>query len=121
MELNRNNDQSKISCKVLMKSIKWIPVLIVSCIIFWSYYAYAYELCYTTIGSSYKKVIYLITYNVIFLMFFLVIFAYGFNETRKSAGKIQNVNERLRTFVARGNGGNAKEFIRRVFKQITKY
>ncbi|KAJ8015754.1 hypothetical protein DPEC_G00029430 [Dallia pectoralis] len=47
----------------------WIPVLIITCVVLWSYYAYVFELCLFTISNMLEKVAYLVVFHVCFLMF----------------------------------------------------
>lgn len=52
-----------------IRCIKWIPVFFISCIIMWSYYAYVYVLCLTTIENVLEKILMLLFYHIIFVMF----------------------------------------------------
>ncbi|CAL8355514.1 unnamed protein product [Merluccius merluccius] len=47
----------------------WIPVLIITSVVLWSYYAYVFELCLFTITNTFEKVAYLLVFHVCFVMF----------------------------------------------------
>uniref|UniRef100_A0A1A7Y9D8 Palmitoyltransferase n=2 Tax=Iconisemion striatum TaxID=60296 RepID=A0A1A7Y9D8_9TELE len=47
----------------------WIPVLIITAVVLWSYYAYVFELCLFTISNTFEKVVYLLVFHVCFVMF----------------------------------------------------
>uniref|UniRef100_G3Q2J5 Palmitoyltransferase n=1 Tax=Gasterosteus aculeatus aculeatus TaxID=481459 RepID=G3Q2J5_GASAC len=47
----------------------WIPVLIITCVVLWSYYAYVFELCLFTLTNTLEKVAYLLIFHVCFVMF----------------------------------------------------
>lgn len=56
-------------CKVWWDVLKWLPVLLIVTVIVWSYYAYVFQLCIYTIDSFLEKLVYLILYHVLLLMF----------------------------------------------------
>ncbi|KAM6923732.1 palmitoyltransferase ZDHHC15B [Xenentodon cancila] len=47
----------------------WIPVLIITAVVLWSYYAYVFELCLFTLTNTLEKVAYLLAFHVCFVMF----------------------------------------------------
>uniref|UniRef100_A0A8C9RLA8 Palmitoyltransferase n=1 Tax=Scleropages formosus TaxID=113540 RepID=A0A8C9RLA8_SCLFO len=47
----------------------WIPVVIITSIVLWSYYAYVFELCLFTISHTLEKVAYLLVFHACFVMF----------------------------------------------------
>ncbi|XP_057323117.1 palmitoyltransferase ZDHHC15B-like isoform X1 [Microplitis mediator] len=57
------------SCWWCVKAFKWVPVIFILTIVFWSYYAYVVQLCYYTIDSYIQKTFYLIFFHVFFAMF----------------------------------------------------
>ncbi|XP_037389412.1 palmitoyltransferase ZDHHC15A [Pygocentrus nattereri] len=52
-----------------MKVLRWVPVLIVTAVVVWSYYAYVIQLCLFTLKCSTQRVVYLSVFHVCFLMF----------------------------------------------------
>ncbi|XP_063285894.1 palmitoyltransferase ZDHHC20 [Pelobates fuscus] len=49
--------------------VGWIPVLFISLVVCWSYYAYVLELCVWTIKSDTEKAIYMVVFHMFFIMF----------------------------------------------------
>uniref|UniRef100_A0A671K4V0 Palmitoyltransferase n=1 Tax=Sinocyclocheilus anshuiensis TaxID=1608454 RepID=A0A671K4V0_9TELE len=47
----------------------WIPVIIISSVVLWSYYAYVFELCFVTLSNHLERVAYLLIFHVCFIMF----------------------------------------------------
>uniref|UniRef100_A0A671M5S3 Palmitoyltransferase n=1 Tax=Sinocyclocheilus anshuiensis TaxID=1608454 RepID=A0A671M5S3_9TELE len=47
----------------------WIPVIIISSVVLWSYYAYVFELCFVTLSNHLERVVYLLMFHVCFIMF----------------------------------------------------
>ncbi|KAI1898934.1 hypothetical protein AGOR_G00077500 [Albula goreensis] len=47
----------------------WIPVVIITSVVLWSYYAYVFELCLFTLTNTLEKVAYLLVFHVCFVMF----------------------------------------------------
>ena len=73
MSCNPEN-QSKLSllrrpCLIIANGIKWLPVLFITGVISWSYYAFIIELCIFTVESLGEKIFYIITYHVILVLF----------------------------------------------------
>ena len=58
-------------CGCCLSLFKWIPVLVISGIVTWSYYAYVVHLCLYTVQSEVEKVILLVFYHI-FVTFFVV-------------------------------------------------
>ena len=58
-------------CGCCLSLFKWIPVLVISGIVSWSYYAYVVHLCLYTVQSEVEKVILLVFYHI-FVTFFVV-------------------------------------------------
>lgn len=56
-------------CLVVAKTIKWIPVLFISCVIGWSYYAYVVQINLNVVKSVTEKCFYLVIYHIVFVVF----------------------------------------------------
>lgn len=56
-------------CGKCVHSIKWIPVLFLVGMIGWSYYAFVVQLCIFTVESLVEKLLYLIIYHIVFVIF----------------------------------------------------
>ena len=58
-------------CGCCVSLFKWIPVIVITGIVGWSYYAYVVKLCILTIESDIEKAVLLVLYHI-FITFFLV-------------------------------------------------
>ncbi|XP_023672208.1 palmitoyltransferase ZDHHC15B [Paramormyrops kingsleyae] len=47
----------------------WIPVIIITSVVLWSYYAYVFELCLFTLSNTLEKAAYLLVFHACFVMF----------------------------------------------------
>ncbi|XP_071088527.1 palmitoyltransferase ZDHHC20-B-like isoform X3 [Haliotis cracherodii] len=50
-------------------AVRWTPVLFITAIVVWSYYAYVIQMCILTVESIAEKVIYLLLYHPVLFMF----------------------------------------------------
>ncbi|CAC5414537.1 unnamed protein product [Mytilus coruscus] len=62
--------------RVCCACVRWFPVVFITAVIVWSYYAYVVALCVYTVPSIAEKVIYLLIYHPI-----LVIFLWAYAKT----------------------------------------
>ncbi|XP_049817083.1 palmitoyltransferase ZDHHC15B isoform X2 [Aethina tumida] len=62
-------NESKSTCYWCFKAVKWFPVLFIVAFVIWSYYAYVIQLCFLTVDSTIKQILYLMFYHVSFFMF----------------------------------------------------
>ncbi|XP_017466716.1 PREDICTED: palmitoyltransferase ZDHHC15 isoform X2 [Rhagoletis zephyria] len=68
---NYDNDGKKSTpCANCMAALKWIPVIFISAVIAWSYYAYVVQLCLLSIDNTFEKIVFLIFYHIICMLFF---------------------------------------------------
>jgi len=56
-------------CGFFVKAFKWLPVLLISAIVVWSYYAYVVHLCILTISEEVIRYLILVPYHIIFILF----------------------------------------------------
>lgn len=56
-------------CLWVAVGIKWLPVAFISAVISWSYYAFVVVVCFYTVESLAKKIIFLIFYHCILTLF----------------------------------------------------
>ncbi|XP_069842486.1 palmitoyltransferase ZDHHC15 [Dendropsophus ebraccatus] len=49
--------------------LSWVPVVIISSVVLWSYYAYVWELCLVTVQNTLEKAAYLLIFHIVFLLF----------------------------------------------------
>ncbi|XP_069603337.1 palmitoyltransferase ZDHHC15 isoform X2 [Ranitomeya imitator] len=49
--------------------LSWVPVVIISSVVLWSYYAYVWELCIVTVEHGLEKAVYLFIFHTVFLLF----------------------------------------------------
>ncbi|KAM9327262.1 palmitoyltransferase ZDHHC15 [Gastrophryne carolinensis] len=49
--------------------LAWVPVVIISLVVLWSYYAYVWELCLVTLENSLEKALYLFMFHIVFFLF----------------------------------------------------
>ncbi|CAF1136895.1 unnamed protein product [Didymodactylos carnosus] len=52
-----------------VEAAKWIPVIFILSVVAWSYYAYVVQMCFLTVDSIPKKVIYLLIYHPLLFLF----------------------------------------------------
>jgi len=71
---SNSQNQSKLGllrrpCLIIANGIKWLPVLFITGVISWSYYAFIVELCIFTVVSLGEKVFYIVMYHIILVLF----------------------------------------------------
>lgn len=56
-------------CAVCIRIFKWLPVVFISAIVAWSYYAYVFQLCFSTVNTVVEQIFYLLIFHVLFAFF----------------------------------------------------
>ncbi|KAL1131362.1 hypothetical protein AAG570_010979 [Ranatra chinensis] len=56
-------------CGICVRVMKWVPVLFILCVVIWSYYVYVVQLCILTVEPYFEKIVYLLIYHVLFVIF----------------------------------------------------
>ena len=58
-------------CRLVASMCKMVPVMVISGIVAWSYYAYVIHLCILTIRSDIEKILLLVFYHITITLFLL--------------------------------------------------
>ncbi|XP_058459152.1 palmitoyltransferase ZDHHC15 isoform X2 [Malaya genurostris] len=56
-------------CVCCVRTMKWLPVLFIVAVIAWSYYAFVVELSFFTVTSVLQRILFLLFYHLILVMF----------------------------------------------------
>lgn len=103
-----NKNSKRTPCHWCVRAVKWIPVLFILTIVIWSYYAYVVQLCIckldkianvinsfqlfiVTVQSTIEKIIFLILYHVLFVMFVWSYFQTIFIEVGRVPDKVKKL------------------------------
>lgn len=66
---SNNYQKQQTPCLVVIKCVKFIPVLFILSIFLWSYYAYVFQLCILYVQTVYGQIFMLLFYHILFFMF----------------------------------------------------
>lgn len=121
MNLASKRKVARSQCTKCIKIVQLLPIFFVLIIISWSYYAYVFEMCGSTIRSMPKKIIYLLFYHIFFIMFFLVLQSDNINASRNGAQPIQTFRQRVRAVTGFRKRGDATEYLGGLFDSFTDY
>uniref|UniRef100_A0A4W3JIB0 Palmitoyltransferase n=1 Tax=Callorhinchus milii TaxID=7868 RepID=A0A4W3JIB0_CALMI len=69
--------------------LAWVPVLIITLVVLWSYYAYVFELCVFTISNPAEKGAYLVMFHICFVLFLWTYWKAIFTEPLQPSRKFQ--------------------------------
>lgn len=72
-------------CHVCIRVFKWFPVLFITSILAWGFYAYVVELCIFTVESMIQKSLYLFFF---FILYFMTLWSYFQTILTKTTGNI---------------------------------
>ncbi|XP_052282205.1 palmitoyltransferase ZDHHC15B-like isoform X2 [Dreissena polymorpha] len=62
--------------RICCVAVRWTPVIFISAIVVWSYYAYVVQMCFLTVESIAERVLYLLLFHP-----FIVMFAWSYAKT----------------------------------------
>uniref|UniRef100_A0A915HQE6 Palmitoyltransferase n=1 Tax=Romanomermis culicivorax TaxID=13658 RepID=A0A915HQE6_ROMCU len=91
--------------KCIINVIRWIPVIFISAILLWAYYAYAVELCFWNVENPIERAFYLIFFNLIFLLFLWSYYRTMFAKLRKTPDNFRLPHDRLDEFLKAPRSG----------------
>ena len=74
---------SSKACQDCCDCFKWVAVVFITAIIGWSYYAYVVQMCILTIDTLYEKVIFMLIYHLILILFMSSYYRTAFSKPRK--------------------------------------
>uniref|UniRef100_A0A182FLA1 Palmitoyltransferase n=1 Tax=Anopheles albimanus TaxID=7167 RepID=A0A182FLA1_ANOAL len=64
LDMERND-----RCTCCVRTMKWFPVLFIVAVIGWSYYAFVVQLSFFTVSSVAQRIIFLLFYHIVLVMF----------------------------------------------------
>ncbi|XP_053734461.1 palmitoyltransferase ZDHHC2 isoform X2 [Synchiropus splendidus] len=98
--------------------VYWIPVLFIALIVAWSYYAYVLQLCLESIEDTGQKVVYLLVYHVVFVMFVWAYWKTIFTKPMNPLQEFQLSRSDTELLEREDRGESQQEILRRVAKDL---
>ncbi|XP_050534705.1 palmitoyltransferase ZDHHC20-B isoform X2 [Daktulosphaira vitifoliae] len=89
----------KICCSYCVKTVKSVPVIFILCVLAWSYYAYVYHLCLNEVKPVDIRVIFLLIYHTILLLFLWSYFKTIFTSPSGAPQKFKLSDEMFEEFI----------------------
>uniref|UniRef100_A0A8C1HH80 Palmitoyltransferase n=1 Tax=Cyprinus carpio carpio TaxID=630221 RepID=A0A8C1HH80_CYPCA len=99
----------------------WIPVLFISLIVAWSYYAYVVQLCIETIENIGEKIVYLLVYHVLFIMFVWTYWQTIFTKPMNPLKEFHLPHSDKELFEHEDRRESQQEILRRIAKDLPIY
>ncbi|XP_061783819.1 palmitoyltransferase ZDHHC2 isoform X2 [Nerophis lumbriciformis] len=99
----------------------WIPVLFIALIVAWSYYAYVVQLCLVSIENTWEKVLYLLLYHVIFIMFIWAYWQTIFTNPMNPLKEFHLSYSEKELLEREDRGESQQEILRRIAKKLPVY
>ncbi|XP_008304127.1 palmitoyltransferase ZDHHC2-like [Stegastes partitus] len=99
----------------------WIPVLFIALIVAWSYYAYVLQLCIESIEDTGEKVVYLLAYHVIFIMFVWAYWQTIFTRPMNPLKEFHLSHSDKELLEREDRGESQQEILRRIAKDLPIY
>uniref|UniRef100_A0A3Q4B5L1 Palmitoyltransferase n=1 Tax=Mola mola TaxID=94237 RepID=A0A3Q4B5L1_MOLML len=107
--------------KGCQRVLYWIPVLFIALIVAWSYYAYVLQLCIESIEDTGEKVVYLLVYHVIFIMFVWTYWQTIFTKPMNPLKEFQMSHSDKELLQREDRGESQQEILRRLAKDLPIY
>ncbi|KAF3838018.1 hypothetical protein F7725_009786 [Dissostichus mawsoni] len=104
--------------KGCQRVLYWIPVLFIALIVAWSYYAYVLQLCIESIEGIAEKVIYLLVYHVIFIMFVWAYWQTIFTRPMNPLKEFHLSHSDKELLEREDRGESQQEILRRIAKDL---
>ncbi|XP_048827139.1 palmitoyltransferase ZDHHC2 isoform X4 [Brienomyrus brachyistius] len=108
----------KRSCQ---RVLYWIPVLFISIIVAWSYYAYVIQLCIESMENTGEKVVCLLTYHVLFIMFVWAYWQTIFTKPMTPVKEFQLTLADKEMLEREDRSESQQEILRRISKDLPIY
>ncbi|XP_023251730.1 palmitoyltransferase ZDHHC2 isoform X1 [Seriola lalandi dorsalis] len=99
----------------------WIPVLFIALIVAWSYYAYVLQLCIESIEDTGQKVVYLLVYHAIFIMFVWAYWQTIFTKPMNPLKEFHLSYSDKELLEREDRGESQQEILRRIAKDLPIY
>jgi len=101
-------------CGFFVKAFKWLPVLLISSIVIWSYYAYVLHLCILTVSEDALRYTLLILYHFLFLLFLWSYWRTIWTVPGKIPPKFRLTTDELESLDSADNDGEQKRILEQV-------
>ncbi|XP_034147847.1 palmitoyltransferase ZDHHC2 isoform X1 [Esox lucius] len=108
----------KRSCQTVLY---WIPVLFINLIVAWSYYAYVVQLCIESINNVGEKIVYLLAYHVIFILFTWAYWQTIFTKPMNPLKEFHLSHSDKEMLEREDRGESQQEVLRRMAKDLPIY
>ncbi|XP_029918292.1 palmitoyltransferase ZDHHC2 isoform X1 [Myripristis murdjan] len=99
----------------------WIPVLFISLIVAWSYYAYVLQLCVESIEDLGEKIVYLLVYHILFIMFVWAYWQTIFTKPMNPLKEFHLSHSDKELLEREDRGESQQEILRRIAKDLPIY
>uniref|UniRef100_A0A672HQL9 Palmitoyltransferase n=1 Tax=Salarias fasciatus TaxID=181472 RepID=A0A672HQL9_SALFA len=99
----------------------WIPVLFIALIVAWSYYAYVLQLCIESIEDTGEKVVYLLVYHVVFVLFVWAYWQTIFTRPLNPLKEFHLSHSDKELLEREDRGESQQEILRRIARDLPIY
>ncbi|KAJ8336003.1 hypothetical protein SKAU_G00393460 [Synaphobranchus kaupii] len=101
--------------------LRWIPVIFITIIVAWSYYAYAFQLCIESIEDIGEKITTLLVYHVIFILFTWAYWKTIFTDPLTPLKEFYLSYSDREQLEGEGRGESHQEILKRLAKDLPIY